>query len=167
MAGRDKSESLDATADEDYRDLHAGSWKDRNQEDLDLEDDAELAAAATAEDDEDFMTTQIPTNLKTLRACLRCYLIKSFDQFFEEGCENCDFLEMRDDKKRVLDVTTAFFEGTIALLEPEKSWVAKWQRFQQNLPGLYAIEVADSLPQEDIERCKQAGFTYRMMSDKK
>ena len=104
MSRRDVSESLDATAEEDYRDLHGPDWKDRQRHEQDMEDDADIAAAAaevTAEDDEDFMTTQIPTNLKALRACLRCYLIKSFDQFLDEGCENCDFLAMQDDRKRV------------------------------------------------------------------
>eukprot|EP00959_Pyramimonas_sp_CCMP1952_P278835 5830171-Pyramimonas_sp.AAC.1 len=29
---------------------------------------------------------------RNLRACLRCRLLKSFSQFYENGCENCPFV---------------------------------------------------------------------------
>ena len=31
----------------------------------------------------------IPKDLKRLRCCLRCHLIKNVDQFVADGCENC------------------------------------------------------------------------------
>ncbi len=37
--------------------------------------------------------------------------------------------------RKINQCTTAFYEGMIALVEPQKSWVAKWQRFQSNVPG--------------------------------
>ena len=43
---------------------------------------AELARAAA------------PSNLKGIRACKRCGILKTLDQFINEGCENCPFLEM-------------------------------------------------------------------------
>jgi len=43
---------------------------------------AELARAST------------PAALRGIRACKRCGLLKTLDQFINEGCENCPFLEM-------------------------------------------------------------------------
>ena len=43
---------------------------------------AELAQAST------------PANLKALRACKRCGIIKTVEQFMNEGCENCPMLDM-------------------------------------------------------------------------
>ena len=35
-----------------------------------------------------------PTAMKGTRACKRCGIIKALDQFVDEGCENCPYLEM-------------------------------------------------------------------------
>lgn len=40
------------------------------------------------------------------------------------------------------------FEGVITVANPSKSWVAKWQRLDQYVPGLYAIKVSGQLPDE-------------------
>jgi len=32
----------------------------------------------------------VPKSLKTLRACLVCSLVKTFDQFEADGCDNCE-----------------------------------------------------------------------------
>ncbi|TMW39902.1 hypothetical protein DOY81_015018 [Sarcophaga bullata] len=32
----------------------------------------------------------IPKDLRGLRACLVCSLVKTFDQFEYDGCDNCD-----------------------------------------------------------------------------
>ena len=82
--------------------------------------------------------------------------------------------------------TTSYFEGAIAILEPNGSWVAKWQRigdsciwavpqqysghsdircFSQQLgqfePGMYAIEVLGELPEDAIEHCENFELEYR------
>lgn len=31
----------------------------------------------------------IPNNLRTVRACKRCGILKTQEQFYDEGCENC------------------------------------------------------------------------------
>ncbi|KAH9795237.1 transcription elongation factor SPT4 [Citrus sinensis] len=47
---------------------------------------------------------QIPTSFgHELRACLRCRLVKTYDQFRESGCENCPFFKMDEDHERVVD----------------------------------------------------------------
>lgn len=35
-----------------------------------------------------------PTNMKGIRACKRCGILKTLDQFIDDGCENCPFLDM-------------------------------------------------------------------------
>jgi len=49
----------------------------------------------------------------------------------------------------------------ITLLDPAKSWVAKWQQIGQNAPGMYAIEVVGDLPEDAIDYCEQYGVLCR------
>ncbi|PWN53274.1 putative SPT4-transcription elongation protein [Violaceomyces palustris] len=86
-----------------------------------------------------------------LRACLRCQFVQSPKDFHLKGCPNCEpVLEMQGSQDRVAECTTANFDGVIAMLRPEDSWVAKWQRIEKRLPGLYAVKVVGRLP-EGIE----------------
>ena len=63
--------------------------------------------------------------------------------------------------------TTAYFEGTIALLDANGSWVAKWQRIGHFEPGLYAIEVLGELPEDAIEYCDNSDLEYRAKNKNK
>ena len=36
----------------------------------------------------------VPSELKGIRACKRCGILKTLDQFMTQGCENCPFLDM-------------------------------------------------------------------------
>ena len=48
------------------------------------------------------MADSIPKDLRQLRACLSCSLIKTMEQFETDGCDNCDsFLHMRDNRDNV------------------------------------------------------------------
>ena len=48
------------------------------------------------------MADSIPKDLRGLRACLSCSLIKTMEQFESDGCDNCDsFLHMRDNRDNV------------------------------------------------------------------
>ena len=40
------------------------------------------------------------------------------------------------------------FEGLIALSDPKKSWVAKWQRLDGYVRGVYATKVSGQLPDD-------------------
>lgn len=51
------------------------------------------------------------------------------EQFEFDGCDNCEsFLRMKKNKDRVMDCTSNNFDGMIAVMSPEDSWVCKWQR---------------------------------------
>jgi transcription elongation factor SPT4 len=91
----------------------------------------------------------VPKNVRNLRACIRCGLIKTYDQFMEYGCENCPHLEMKTGKRRVEDCTSTSFEGMIALTNPEKSWVARWQGITRKCKGVYAIAVYGDLLEDN------------------
>ena len=43
-----------------------------------------------------------------LRCCLRCNLVKTFEQFVDDGCDNCPVLGMKDDQERVVDCTSRY-----------------------------------------------------------
>ncbi|PWN98986.1 putative SPT4-transcription elongation protein [Tilletiopsis washingtonensis] len=86
---------------------------------------------------------------KQLRACLGCLFVQSGNDFLQKGCPNCDqVLQLQQDKVAIQDCTTSQFDGLIAMAQPGQSWVAKWQRIDHRMPGLYAVKVTGSLPAE-------------------
>ncbi|XP_014210354.1 transcription elongation factor SPT4 [Copidosoma floridanum] len=104
----------------------------------------------------------VPKDLHGLRACLVCSIIKTFDQFELDGCENCDeFLRMKNNKDNVFDCTSSNFDGMIAAMSPEESWVSKWQRINRFQKGVYAISVSGRLPAGVIRDMKSRGINYR------
>ncbi|XP_011297310.1 transcription elongation factor SPT4 [Fopius arisanus] len=104
----------------------------------------------------------VPKDLRSLRACMVCSLIKTFDQFELDGCENCDeFLRLKNNKDNVFDCTSSNFDGMIAVMSPEDSWVCKWQRINRFTKGVYAISVSGRLPPNIIRDMKSRGIIYR------
>ena len=75
-----------------------------------------------------------PTELKKLRACLDCHLIKTYDQFKKEGCDNCSF-----QKTEIVDKITKNFNGIIAITNPKKSWAAKYLSKSKNNNSFYNL----------------------------
>jgi transcription elongation factor SPT4 len=116
-----------------------------------------------------------------LRACMVCSIVllrdvstKQTDMAYEgvvadqesqtfvlTGCPNCEsFLGLQGSPETVSECTSSTFNGTIALTEPTKSWVAKWQRLDQYVPGVYAVQVIGNLPGDVIQMMEDAGHTY-------
>eukprot|EP01083_Nonionella_stella_P315668 1140903_1 len=80
-----------------------------------------------------------------LRACLSCKLIKA-EHDWGNGCNNCqDSVEIYGSYD---NWTTPSFVGMCALLEDNKSWVAKHQRIARLVPGLYAIATKGRLSKD-------------------
>jgi len=71
-----------------------------------------------------------------LRACLNCAIVKPGSYFKQYGCPNCPFLQINKGKNLFL-ATSSSFKGS-GLIDPGKSWVAKWQRLDGNVPGTVA-----------------------------
>mmetsp|Transcript_24387 Transcript_24387/g.68392 ORF Transcript_24387/g.68392 Transcript_24387/m.68392 type:complete len:116 (+) Transcript_24387:114-461(+) len=101
------------------------------------------------------MSSIIPTELRDLRSCMICSLVKTAGQFLEDGCDNCPFLGLKDDRKAVADCTSSSFEGFLGMVENQKSWVARWQMLDAMKlePAVYAISVRGEPPIEAIEAC--------------
>ena len=89
-----------------------------------------------------------PKELKKLKACVDCHLVKTLPQFQKEGCDNCKF------KGNILnEKLTSKFKGLIAITDPKKSWSAKYlgkrkknkiynNYFIDNLiPGFYCLSI--------------------------
>ncbi|KAJ3020015.1 transcription elongation factor spt4 [Thoreauomyces humboldtii] len=101
-------------------------------------------------------------NRTKLRACLLCGLIKTFAQFRDRGCDNCEaLLNLRDKTARIHACTSSSFDGMIAQLQPQSSWVAKWQRTDKFTKGMYAIRITGQLPQDVQDILSENQITYR------
>ncbi len=91
-----------------------------------------------------------------------CGMLKTANLFKRDGCDNCEqVLQLRTSMKRVMDCTSATFDGFVAMMQPNASWVAKWQRTDKFTKGLYAIRVAGSLPEDIVDELQAAGIHYR------
>lgn len=108
--------------------------------------------------DEELAQAVVPNEMKTIRACKRCGLLKTLEQFHDYGCENCPFMKTED---HVGSNTTAFFEGQVAVTDPRSSWAAKWIRVDGFMPGVYAITVTGDLDQEVKDDLVNQGIQWR------
>jgi transcription elongation factor SPT4 len=45
-------------------------------------------------------------------------------------------------------------------MDPTKSWVAKWQRLDGYVPGMYAVQVIGNLPSDVIQMMEDSGRKY-------
>ncbi|EOB12213.1 Transcription elongation factor SPT4 [Nosema bombycis CQ1] len=101
------------------------------------------------------MSSDFPNSLSSkLRACKICSQLKPLSSFKSNGCENCPMFDKDD------EILSNKFKGMIGLVDPEKSWVAKWQRINENKKGLYAMTVEGELSDEHIVEIEKAGKVY-------
>ncbi|XP_068923521.1 transcription elongation factor SPT4 isoform X2 [Petaurus breviceps papuanus] len=76
----------------------------------------------------------VPKDLRHLRACLLCSLVKTIDQFEYDGCDNCDsYLQMKGNREMVYDCTSSSFDGYL------QAWslcsVSHWPPASRNCSG--------------------------------
>lgn len=72
------------------------------------------------EEDDDYRHAEIPTKIRDFRACMTCSLLKTFSQFYDMGCENCPFLQLQENRQRVTECTSAYFEGYVVACPTER-----------------------------------------------
>lgn len=96
----------------------------------------------------------LPNALTRLRACLRCKIVLSTQQFIREGCPNCtgDYV---GDRQAVEQLTTRNFSGTAAVIDPARSWVGRNIKVETFVPGVYAIAVQGAYAGEDLDEYEQ------------
>jgi transcription elongation factor SPT4 len=91
---------------------------------------------------------------------MTCTLVKTYEQFYNQGCENCTFLHMEEDPERVKECTSAHFDGLISMITPDKSWVARYQGVSRFHPGCYAVSVTGILPDHVEEELREKNIAY-------
>ncbi|KAK9381464.1 Spt4/RpoE2 zinc finger-domain-containing protein [Kockiozyma suomiensis] len=102
------------------------------------------------------------SSTKSERACMVCGIVRTYNNFIEQGCPNCDsLLSLQNSEENVHACTSPSFEGMVAVAGPEKSWVARWLRVDGFQPGMYAIKVSGRLPEEIISSLDAQGVKYR------
>ena len=79
-----------------------------------------------------------PKELKKLKACTQCHLIKTYSQFQKEGCDNCHI-----SKNALDDNLTGKFKGMIAITDTKHSWASRYLDKTDLVPGFYALGVFD------------------------
>ena len=82
-------------------------------------------------------------------------------RFRDQGCPNCEgFLHLAGSPDAIDSCTSNVFEGVITLSDPERSWVAKWQRLDKCHPGMYAIKVDGELPNDVKTMLEEENIPY-------
>ncbi|KAJ5523491.1 uncharacterized protein N7484_001366 [Penicillium longicatenatum] len=102
-----------------------------------------------------------PNQQRHLRACMVCSIVQSHTKFQRDGCPNCETsLQLRGNSDAIQECTSQVFEGLIAVRDPTVSWVARWQRLDNYVPGTYATKVTGTLPDYIIGSLEDSGVKY-------
>ncbi|KAI1375217.1 Spt4/RpoE2 zinc finger-domain-containing protein [Hypoxylon crocopeplum] len=105
--------------------------------------------------------TPIPPNQQRYaRACMVCSIIMTQAKFRQDGCPNCPFLDLKGSPDAIESCTSGVFEGTMAIADPKRSWMARWQRIDSFVPGVYAVKVNGSLPEDVKQAMEDDGHVY-------
>ncbi|KAH7117943.1 Spt4/RpoE2 zinc finger-domain-containing protein [Dendryphion nanum] len=102
-----------------------------------------------------------PNQQRNMRACMVCSVVRTTQQFQTQGCPNCEsFLELRGNLDAVQECTSQVFDGLMTVSDTSRSWVARYQRLEGYVPGVYAVQVEGVLPEEVIAAAENAGIQY-------
>ncbi|MGL5899440.1 MAG: hypothetical protein ACRCZW_07205 [Lactobacillaceae bacterium] len=99
------------------------------------------------------MSSDFPSTFSSrLKCCKLCSRISS--HLKSKGCENCTTVSKNS------NIASNKFKGMIGLIDPNKSWVAKWQRINGLKRGLYALTVDGDVDEEVIVEYEKSGRVY-------
>ncbi|KAF1811066.1 putative transcriptional elongation protein Spt4 [Eremomyces bilateralis CBS 781.70] len=102
-----------------------------------------------------------PPNSRNHRACIICSIILPQTHFINSGCPNCEsFLNLAGSPENVQVCTSQVYSGGISLADPSASWVARWQRLDGYVPGVYAVKVEGQLPDDVLQTMEDSGVRY-------
>jgi len=101
-----------------------------------------------------------PGQQRYTRACMVCSIIMTYSRFKLYGCPNCPFLQLKDSPEAIESCTSQVFEGVIAMGKNRQSWIAKWQRLDNCVNGVYAIKVSGTLPDDIRSMLEDEGHPY-------
>lgn len=109
----------------------------------------------------DTMASIPPNQQRNMRACMVCSIVRTQQQFLNNGCPNCeDFLELVGNSEQINDCTSQVFDGLISVTDTRRSWVARYQRLEGYVPGVYATQVEGILPEDVLVAVENAGVNY-------
>lgn len=97
-----------------------------------------------------------------------CSIVQVQQRFIREGCPNCEsFLGLQNHPDSVQECTSQVFEGLITLADPAKSWVARWQRLEGYVSGVYAVKVVGQVSRCLLseERCPRLARPWSPVTD--
>ncbi|KAF2491743.1 putative transcriptional elongation protein Spt4 [Lophium mytilinum] len=102
-----------------------------------------------------------PRDYKNLRACMVCGIVQTYAKFVSGGCPNCEaFLELTGSGDAVNECTSQVFDGLMTVADTKTSWVARYQRLEGYIAGVYAVQVEGVLPEEVVAAVEAAGVNY-------
>ena len=110
----------------------------------------------------------LPNNVKAgrphQRACLGCAMVKNIDQFYTQGCNNCEqFVHMKGCWQNIKRCSSDTYSGLIALMNPLSSEIECINNIDIGyvVPGMYAASVCGTLPRKLIQRMAEKGIVYK------
>jgi transcription elongation factor SPT4 len=114
------------------------------------------------EEDEERLPV-VPLGDRKLRACLVTGLVKTEEQWVRDGNDNVPCLVLRGDREMMFECTSADFDGMVAMMQPNSSWVARYQAIGNFVPGCYALRVRGELPSQYQFTLEDNGIRYRSL----
>ena len=88
----------------------------------------------------------VPKDLRDLRACLGCCLILSNTQWNSKKIQQCPNCGTPSNE------TTSDFSGMISIIMPAQSWVARYNKMMDRMPGIYATKLHEEIEMDQGER---------------
>ena len=71
---------------------------------------------------------------------------------------------MQNSPEAIAECTSANYQGVVSVMaadasrEQRRSWVARWQRINTYVPGVYAVQVVGELPEWVVAEMAEKGI---------